>query len=161
MKLNVPLISQRPELPTGCEITAVTMMLQYKGCDVDKITLANAMPRHEENPELGYVGDPFTEDGWTIYPAALVELVKQQAGSVRNVTGASNEEIEKILDNNCPIVVWVSPIHGFTVHALVITGYDLENYYINDCWTGEKDIKVSKAEFTRLWENQERRAISY
>src|SRR5690606_26676624 len=37
--LNVPIISQLPELPTGCEITAVTMMLQYLGLDVDKITL--------------------------------------------------------------------------------------------------------------------------
>ena len=31
VKLNVPIINQLPELPTGCEITAVTMALQCKG----------------------------------------------------------------------------------------------------------------------------------
>ncbi|WP_462413294.1 C39 family peptidase [Neobacillus sp. Marseille-QA0830] len=161
MKLNVPLIGQRPELPTGCEITAVTMMLKYKGVEVDKVTLANAMPRNPENPELGYVGDPFTEDGWTVYPAALLDLVKNYAGGSKNRTGISHQEIEESLTNNKPIVVWVGPIHGFTVHALVLTGYDQENYYYNDCWTNEKDVKISKTDFNTIWENQNKRAISY
>lgn len=54
---GVPLISQRPELPNGCEITAVTMMLQYAGAKVDKMQLAREMPR-SSNPEYGYIGQP-------------------------------------------------------------------------------------------------------
>ncbi|MEH6906010.1 C39 family peptidase, partial [Neobacillus drentensis] len=161
IKLNVPLISQRPELPTGCEITAVTMMLQYKGVRVDKVTLANKMPKHSHNPNLGYVGNPYTKRGWTIYPSALMGLVKSYAGSAKNLTGTSNRNIEKQLVNNKSIVVWVSRMHGFSVHALVLTGFDQNYYYYNDCWTGEKNAKISKKEFNRLWGNQSKRAISY
>ena len=31
------IIYQEPELPTGCEITALTMVLHYYGFDVDKV----------------------------------------------------------------------------------------------------------------------------
>jgi len=161
VKLNVPLISQMPEMPTGCEITAATMMLRYKGIHIDKVILANEMPRHKENPDLGYVGDPFTPNGWTVYPPALLELIKKYAGSSVNLTGISNQGLEEYISNEKPVVVWVSPIHGFTVHALTLTGYDEENYYYNDCWTNEKDVKINKTEFNMLWENQQKRAISY
>ncbi|WP_082193077.1 serine hydrolase [Bacillus rubiinfantis] len=161
IKLNVPIISQRPELPTGCEITAVTMMLQYKGVKVNKVTLAKKMPRHPSNPNKGYVGNPFTKRGWTIYPPALMGLVKKYAGSSVNLTGKSNAVIERQLVNNKPVVVLVSPMHGFTVHALTLTGYDQSNYYFNDCWTGKKQVKMSKKQFNRIWANQKKRAISY
>lgn len=160
MKLNVPLINQRPELPTGCEITAVTMMIQYKGIGVEKVALANEMPKHPEDPNLGYVGNPFTEDGWTIYPSALMELVKNYAGSARNLTGSTNTEIEDFLANDKPVVVWVSSMHGFTVHALVLTGFDEQNYYFNDCWANQKDVQISKDEFNLIWKGQNKRALS-
>ena len=35
------LILQMPELPTGCEITALTMMLNYYGYTVDKTVMAS------------------------------------------------------------------------------------------------------------------------
>ncbi len=43
-----PLIGQRPELPTGCEITATTMMLQFAGANVTKLSLAKEMPRSSD-----------------------------------------------------------------------------------------------------------------
>ena len=59
-QLAVNLIKQMPELPTGCEITAVTMMLQYAGQPVDKVTLAHEMPYDASDWNKGFVGDPFT-----------------------------------------------------------------------------------------------------
>jgi len=53
---GVPLIAQRPELPNGCEITAVTMMMQYAGAKVDKMEMAREMPR-SSNPNYGYIGN--------------------------------------------------------------------------------------------------------
>lgn len=160
-KLNVPLVGQLPELPTGCEITAVTMMLNYKGLNLDKVQLANEMPRHPWDPYLGYVGDPFTKRGWTVYPSALMGLVKKYAGEAENLTGKSNSYIESQLRSGVPVVVWVSPMHGFSVHALTLTGYDLNHYYFNDPWTAEKDVKITKSKFNTIWKNQGKKAISY
>ncbi len=160
--LNVPIISQLPELPTGCEITAVTMMLKYKDIkNINKIKLANEMPKHIWNPNLGYVGNPYSRSGWTIYPPALIGLVKKYAGSAQNLTGTSNKNLENQLLKNKPIVIWGSPIHGFTVHALTLTGFDENYYYYNDPWTNKKDVKISKAKFNKLWGDQAKRAITY
>jgi uncharacterized protein YvpB len=161
VRLNVPLVGQLPELPTGCEITSVTMMLQHRGAKVDKVALANEMPRHSSDPNYGYVGNPFTTRGWTVYPPALMKLVGKYAGNAQNLTGVSNLKLESELANNKPVMVWVSPMHGFTVHAITLTGYDQSNYYFNDPWTNKKDIKMGKSEFIKLWSNQSKRAISY
>lgn len=37
---DFPIIIQNPELPTGCEITALTMVLNYYGYPADKIVMA-------------------------------------------------------------------------------------------------------------------------
>ena len=157
--LNVPILSQLPELPTGCEITAVTMMLVYKGANVTKTGLADEMPRSSD-PNLGYVGNPYTRSGWTIYPPALMDLVKKYAGTAVNLTGTTVATIEAQIQKNKPVVVWV-PMHGFTVHALTVTGFDQINLFYNDPWTGQKNAMILKTSFDVLWKAQSRRAISY
>lgn len=55
-------ICQRPELPTGCEITSWTMMANYEGVKISKITAANVMPR-SSNPNYGFMGSPYYSSG--------------------------------------------------------------------------------------------------
>ncbi|MBD8069098.1 C39 family peptidase [Bacillus sp. PS06] len=161
VRLHVPLINQLPELPTGCEITAVTMMLHFEGAMVDKVALAKEMPKHDENPNEGYVGDPFTSEGWTIYPQALVDLVKKYLGRAIDLTGTTTDTLREHLANNKPVVVLVSSMHGFTVHALTLTGFDQEHFYFNDPWTGERDVQISSTDFEDIWNGQQKRALSY
>ncbi|KGL41914.1 C39 family peptidase [Paenilisteria newyorkensis] len=158
--LNVPLIAQRPQLPTGCEIVAVTMMLKYKGANVEKTRLAREMPKHASNPNLGYVGNPFNRSGYTIYPPALMKLTKKYAGSAVNMTGAANVTLEKKLKSGRPVVAWTR-MHGFSVHAVTLTGYDGSYYYYNDPWTVKKNVRISKASFNSTWNALKKRAISY
>ncbi len=159
--LNVPIITQRDfnnpqrDLVAGCEITAVTMMLQYAGANVDKVQLANEMPRSDD-PNQGYVGDPYG-NGWTIYPPALMNLVRKYAGSAVNLTG---QDVESQLMKNHPVVAWMT-MHGFSVHAITLTGFDANNIYYNDPWTGEKNASMSKNDFYSNWSTQDERAISY
>ncbi|WP_318765045.1 Ig-like domain-containing protein [Lactiplantibacillus carotarum] len=158
-KLNVPLIAQRPELPTGCEITAVTMMLQYKGCRVTKLSLANEMPR-SNNPNKGFVGNPYASSGWTIYPPALMKLVRKHAHSATNLTGVSLNTLKKQIDRKHPVTLWVAGVHGFTTHALTMTGYSPTRIYYNDPWTHQK-TSMSNASFKAAWRKDGYRALSY
>ncbi|PGZ95414.1 hypothetical protein COE51_20295 [Bacillus pseudomycoides] len=161
-RLDVPIISQRdPYIPSrnlvsGCEITSVTMMLQYAGANVDKVQLAYEMPYSSFDPNQGFVGNPFGR-GWTIYPPALMDLVRKYAGSSINLTG---KDIKRPLDDGKPVVVWMT-MHGFTVHAITLVGYDDKNVYYNDPWTGEKNATMYWSDFYNNWSTQNRRAISY
>ncbi|MCL2323695.1 MAG: C39 family peptidase, partial [Oscillospiraceae bacterium] len=161
MFLDVPLISQMPELPTGCEITSIAMMLEFSGADVSKIDLANEMPKSTEDPNIGFVGDPFTDFGWTIYPNALMNLVKKYAGSSIDLTGCHEKRLEEQILNEKPVVVWLSDMYTFSVHTLVMVGYDEFKYYFNDPWGNIKNLPIDKNEFIQKWNKQARRAISY
>jgi len=159
--LDVPNISQLPELPTGCEITSVTQMVVFAGSKTSKTAMANAMPYHSWNPDLGFVGNPYLWSGWTIYPPALMNLVKQQTGSSKNMTGSTISTLKAQLDKGRPIVVWVGGFYGFGVHALVLTGYEGDYFYYNDCWSGQKNAVMTQSYFLSCWSMIGWRALSY
>lgn len=159
VKLNVPVIGQLPELPTGCEVTAVTMMLQYAGSHQNKIQVAREMPKHETNPKMGYVGDPFSRSGWTIYPPALTTLIESEVGSSEDLSGSTLQVIENKLAQEDPVVVWMT-MHGFVVHAITLVGFDNNYIFYNDPWTGLGYLKMEKSEFLENWSSQESRAVS-
>ena len=60
--LAVEPIMQLPELPLGCEITALATLLQYYGFSADKVMLCEQMldfGLSYADPFEGYVGSPF------------------------------------------------------------------------------------------------------
>ena len=125
---NFPIILQMPELPTGCEVTALTMALQYYGWDADKTVLAETyLPQKAwwlyygadgllYGPDLNsyFIGDPSSEDGGVCGPQAIVAAadgyLSDQGSTLRAVdkTGASPEELYELINENTPIVVWVT-----------------------------------------------------
>lgn len=155
---GVPLISQRPELPNGCEITAVTMMLQYAGAKVNKMQMAREMPRSGD-PNYGYIGQPWDGTGITIFPSALMSLVEKYAGSAKDLTGQTFNAVKYQINIGHPVVTW-NTLHGFPYHALVVTGYDKNYVYYNDCWTNQT-TQMGINQFINNWNTQRRRAISY
>ncbi|WP_459500288.1 GW domain-containing glycosaminoglycan-binding protein [Bacillus sp. C1] len=166
-RMNVPIIKQRDyvnpsrDLPTGCEITAVTMMLQYAGANVDKVQLAYEMPYHPSDPNKGFVGSPWRNGPVsTIYPSALTGLVSKYAGSAVNLTGGNLDNIKDRLKRNHPVVAWVT-MHGFGIHAITLTGYNNDRVFYNDPWTGEKDASMSWNDFNNNWTSKKKRALSY
>ncbi len=159
--LDVPIIAQRPELPTGCEITATTMLFNYAGANVNKVTLAYEMPKHPSNPNLGFVGSPFLTSGWTVNPPALMNLYRKYLGSAVDLTGSDMRTLEYYVSRNKPVVVWVSSFYGFSVHAITVTGYDSNYIFYNDPWSGVKNARIDRSLFMIRWSGQSFRAMSY
>jgi uncharacterized protein YvpB len=155
--LEVPLIMQLPELPTGCEATATAMMLQYAGSPLTKFDVAIEMP-YDSDPSEGFVGNPFTEDGFTIYPQALMPLVYAQLGSAVDLTGATLADLRDFLRAGRPVCCWIADDRGY-VHCVVVTGYENDAFYLNDPLEGYRTLIAS--EFEHLWANNARRALSY
>lgn len=121
--LNVPLISQYPEPPSGCEATVLAMALQYYGIHVSKTKLADEMPydptpiKRDSNrriiewgdPEVGYVGNPYNL-GTTINPNPLKKLLdKYRSGGIA-LYGQDFSVIENYVNEGKPTLVW------FTLH---------------------------------------------
>ncbi|WP_367296348.1 C39 family peptidase [Levilactobacillus yonginensis] len=157
--LNIPLIAQRPELPTGCEITATTMMLQYAGAKVTKMSLAKEMPR-SSNPNKGFVGSPYRRSGWWIYPKGLMTTVKRHLGSAKNMTGASFKKMKTQINRGHPVVIWVAGVDGFVNHAITLSGYSSARAYYNDPWTKRK-TSMTLASLHKHRKHDAYRALSY
>lgn len=125
---DFPIIYQMPELPTGCEITAMTMVLNFYGFDVDKVTMATqylptlpANLHYDEggklwgnDPRHNFIGDPTTELGYVCGAEAIVtatnnyfETTERNMKAI-NLTGAKPGELYQMINQNIPIVVWVT-----------------------------------------------------
>lgn len=120
------IIEQYPELPTGCEITAMTMVLNYYGYQVNKVTMAlDYMPKvqaefyHSEDgrlmgPDLEnfFVGDPTEETGYICGTGAIVTAANRylaDVGSDLTAAAMKNVQPEKLydlIDQGTPVVIW-------------------------------------------------------
>ena len=156
---NANIISQRPELPTGCEATAVAMMLQYAGHNVSKTQVANEMPRSNDG-NRGFVGNPYSTSGWWVFPTGISPVVDKYIGHHEIMTGASMQRIQNKLRDGHLVVAWVANVDGFVNHTLALTGYDSKRLYYNDPWTGSKG-SMSYGEFYQHWNADKQRALSY
>ncbi len=156
---NAEVICQLPELPTGCEITAVTMMLRYAGYNVNKIQLANEMPR-SSNGDFGFVGNPFSPSGWWVFPTGVAPVVNHYVGHSQVMTGTSLQAIQEKLREGHLVVVWMANMNGFVNHAITLTGYNANGFDYNNPWTGRKEA-MSYGEFYSHWNADRQRALSY
>lgn len=119
--LKAPLIRQLPELPRGCEITSLAMLLKYHKVDVDKMQLAKQIKKdnssykeigneiHFGNPHDGFVGDMYSFDkpGLGVYHKPIKKLAEQYINKKRIIdfTGKEFKSIIDHLNQNRP--VWV------------------------------------------------------
>lgn len=122
------IIFQMPELPTGCEITALTMVLNYYGMEADKVEMATKyLPTQELNLYYGsdgrlygndlnqyFIGNPTTENGYVCGTGAIVTAenayLQDQGSDLTAVdyTGADVDTLYEIVSQDIPVVVWVT-----------------------------------------------------
>lgn len=172
-------LSQREEFPTGCESVTAVMALNYAGVDisagdfVDLYLPKGSAPHPAEeggginaeaklfcgDPELCFLGDPRSEDGWGCYaPAiesALLAVLEEYDSQLEvvNLCGQSLEELaEEYIAKGTPVMVWATqgmaePVRGETLtvegsgrqfdwirpeHCLLLVGEREDEYLFND-----------------------------
>lgn len=125
---DFPIIMQMPELPTGCEITALTMVLNYYGYQVEKTVMATQyLPTTDLNlyygndgrlygPDLNsyFIGDPASQAGYVCGTGAITTAADRfledngSSLSALDISGTAPEELYQFVSDGIPVVVWVT-----------------------------------------------------
>lgn len=120
-----PVVLQNPELPNGCEITAMAALLNYYGYSVKHTLLSDAyLPKrpvytnkgklYGPHPDQAFSGDPRSPYGWYSYApptvtAANKYLKEHHSKHVAiDKTGISETEVMDYVTREKPVVVWVT-----------------------------------------------------
>lgn len=118
--IDAPVINQLPELPRGCEVTSLAMLLQYAGVSVDKMTLASEIKKDPNpykvsdrkiyfgHPNDGFVGSMYTKEdpGLGVYHKPIKELAERYLPrQIEDLTGSPFTELKIHLSDKRP--VWV------------------------------------------------------
>jgi uncharacterized protein YvpB len=159
-RLDVPYLSQLPDMPFGCELVSVTMMLNYSGVAVSKEELAVGLP-YAGDPNVGFTGSLYGEDesgGGIIWPPALLGLVGSYQPSVVDLTGESWEAVRERIDQGKPVCIWFSEV-GLD-HTVLLTGYSDTIVWVNDP-LADKDVILGIDDFLTRWSQNGYRALSY
>lgn len=131
MNLPVAYLSQFPELPTGCEITSLTTVLNYLGYNVSKETMADD---YLEKGDLTngsfwdyFLGDPRADDAFGCYATPIVTAANKylnEFGSDYKAYNVSYSNFEYLLNevgSGNPVILWST--------------IDLEKAFITFTWT--------------------------
>lgn len=120
--LDAPVVKQLPELPPGCEIVSLTMLLQYYGIEKSKMDLVQEMvkdptPVRWENGAIAYWGNPYTgyvgdvtgkSRGFGIYHTGLFPTLEANIPTAVDLTGSDFDAVERQIANGFPAVVWTT-----------------------------------------------------
>lgn len=185
-KLNVPLEKQMPDLPNGCEVTSLSMLLNYYHINVTKDELASKIKhvssydgKYRGNPNEGFVGYMNQANGgWCVYNGPLYDVASKYTDRIQNATGDSFDQIIELVADGHPVmiittlkfrrvndmqtwktrqgIVHVTP----SSHACVITGYDKKNntVLVNDPY-GYKNRKVNWKNIEESYNQQGKQAL--
>ncbi len=149
-------ILQRPELPEGCEVTSLAILLKHLGFDITHTYLAD---NYLEQGEVGKtdfyeknLGNPREEGkSWGCYAPVIVKTANKYLYDMESYyraydyTGYDVSELYHQLSMGHPAIVWVTMNFAepylkspwkigektfwwkYPLHCVVISGYDFEN----------------------------------
>ncbi|MFZ2537450.1 MAG: C39 family peptidase, partial [Oscillospiraceae bacterium] len=126
VNLGVSAILQNPELPNGCEITALATLLNYKGLNASKTYLADhylpqfpfyATGKNDDraggDPNYYFAGNPRSNsNAYYCFASPIVEagnVFLQEQGSAliaSDITGTDEQGLIAQLDAGNPIITW-------------------------------------------------------
>lgn len=179
-------ISQYPELPTGCEMTSLAMVLNYYNLNSYKCDIAD---NYLKKGQVGtvdfrkaFVGDPRDNNSYGCYSPVVVETANKYlvAHNVNlkayNLVNKELEELFTYIDSNIPVIIWGTQdckegyysvtwnVNGedltwFTPeHCMVMVGYDDTSVVVADPIYG--DLKYyDKNIFKNRYDSLQKQAV--
>ena len=106
---------QNPELPTGCESVALTIVLNYYGFELEKTTIADEYLEYSDTDFVSaYMGDPHTASGAGCFAPAIEKAANKfltahnSDMTAVDISGTELEELYPYVANGMPIIVWNS-----------------------------------------------------
>lgn len=124
--IDVPDIKQLPELPTGCEVTSLTMTLNYFDIQIDKMKVSrDYLPKDElsrdENdiltgPDFKYVfiGNPENDFSFGCMAPCISDTATKildeysSEYSATDITGTSLYDLFHYIEKDIPVVIWTT-----------------------------------------------------
>jgi uncharacterized protein YvpB len=179
---KAPLIYQLPELPRGCEVTSLAMLLNAHGIKATKMGLANEIAKvgFPGDPNIGFVGNMYTYDmkGYGVYHSPIYDLLTNYTDLALDMTGCDFDDLLYFLANGMPVWVVTNSTHRelssgdfeywnldsgriritFRDHSVLAVGYDQSYVYIND--PQGKVSRVTRENFRRAWVQMGSQAVT-
>lgn len=136
--LNVPYVSQYAPVfsPWGCAGASMTMLLRYKGKNVDLKYVQDNLPMYPKD-KGGQKGNVYTGEGfgWVITPGSLANYAKRWYKNVSNISNVSTQNlVDRIINGNPVLYYGYSSYQANTIrnHCKVIAGYRDNQFLVYD-----------------------------
>lgn len=172
-------LSQNPELPTGCEITSLTSVLNYYGINVKKETMADDyLKKGDGSYYKMFLGNPRDAGSFGCMAQPIVDAAnlyfKKNNVSMKasNVSGVTFDKILEYVSQGVPMIVWntmgMAPAYESQTltldgreytwiapeHCVVVVGYDFDNneVYVADPMAGmvTRNLKTFEERYDSL-----------
>lgn len=151
VSLAVNVIYQYPDMPSGCEVTALTMVLNYMGINVSNKYLAdNYLDASTYDMFESFVGSVYDDSSFGCFAPVIVKTAdaffadNNYEYKAVNVSGSTKEQLVNYLYDNKPVIIWNTEdmrptylkeynLDGYQFtwhgneHCVVLCGYDEEN----------------------------------
>ena len=188
-QLDFQTVLQRPELPTGCEITALAQTLNYFDFDIGKVELCEKFMEIDLDAfysmDNAYVGDPYSEYGYGCNAPVITNTANDYFGYLgsdwraHNLTGTDFQDLLYQIAEGRPVIIWVTldlmdtdePIFQYTSrsgddmyftnlqHCVTIYGYDKDEKIIYTADPMKGNVEYGMEQFERVYNAMSKQAV--
>ncbi|MBT9154292.1 MAG: hypothetical protein DDT39_00963 [Firmicutes bacterium] len=186
---NVPLFSQHPRWPTGCEVVSLAKLAGFYGVHKSVDEWIELLPQgplvwrngrlHGPDPREMFAGSPHSRQSFGVYHQPLLRMLEPYFGArIINMTKRPWEEYEAMVRAGNPVAVWgtisnlpvrrtdswVTPqgevVHwNGNQHVMLLVGFSETSVLVNDPWTGTLR-RFDKNAFKQRWKALGRQGIA-
>lgn len=186
--LPVDVIYQYPELPTGCEITSLAVVLNYLNFPTNKLDLTDNYLIKDNygvsDFNNAFIGDPRSSSGHGCYAPVIQKsatLYFEQNGysnKAIDLTGTDLTDLYKYVENGFPVITWttsglVEPYQTYVwtlpsgedvywmtnEHCVVLIGYNIDDNTVTVVDPQKGVINYDTKLFNQRYEELNKQAI--